>query len=455
MACGMRLLRYSYRKRRTQNDREAWPSAAPPTRAAGSISSALAQGLPGLLPKQIGTARTSTPNSFRIIIQHTVFPSYNRGMTRLFIAACLCLAGRPGVDRHAPRRHPLRETHARSGRQRKLRHRRHQRRRPADIVSGENWYEGPRWIKHKFRSLPYTNNYIDNFSDLPLDVNGDGRIDIVSCSWFAHRLFWSENPGPAAGEWKEHMIETGSPVEFAFLVDLDNDGKAQEVLPEFGDTNMPLAWYEVKPELEAQRRVRQARGQPQELGPRHRRGRRERRWPQRHHHPKGWFEAPPDPRTGDWKWHPDFDLGDTGFIYVYDVNGDGRNDIVTSMAHNYGIFWLEQGADGQWTKHIIDESWSQAHALTLVDLNGDGQKDLLTGKRYMAHNGHDPGEREPLGIYWYEFMRLDGGKKIEWVKHVVDYSTRTGGGMQIPVADLDGDGDLDFVVAGKSGLVLV
>ena len=79
-----------------------------------------------------------------------------------------------------------------------------------------------------------------------MDVNGDGRVDIVSCSWFAHRLFWSENPGRGGGDWNEHMIETGSPVEFAFLVDLDNDGKAREVLPEFGDTNMPLAWYEVK-----------------------------------------------------------------------------------------------------------------------------------------------------------------------------------------------------------------
>ena len=49
-----------------------------------------------------------------------------------------------------------------------------------DIVSGENWYEAPTWTKHKFRDLHYTNNYIDNFSDLPLDVNGDGQIDIVS-----------------------------------------------------------------------------------------------------------------------------------------------------------------------------------------------------------------------------------------------------------------------------------
>jgi hypothetical protein len=318
-----------------------------------------------------------------------------------------------------------------------------------DIVSGENWYEGPRWTKHKFRSLPYTNNYIDNFSDLPLDVNGDGHIDIVSCSWFAHRLFWSENPGRGTGEWKEHMIETGSPVEFAFLVDLDNDGKAREVLPEFGDGKMPLAWYEAKDGQFVKHVV-----SPNSYG--HGIGAGDVNGDGRNDiiTPKGWFEAPPDPRNGTWKWHPDFDLGDTGFIYVYDVNGDGRNDIITSMAHNYGIFWLEQGTGGQWTKHMIDESWSQAHAVTMVDLNGDGQPDLLTGKRYMAHNGHDPGEREPLGIYWYEFMRLDGGKQIEWAKHVVDYSTRTGGGMQIPVADLDGDGDLDFVTAGKSGLFL-
>jgi hypothetical protein len=100
---------------------------------------------------------------------------------------------------------------------------------------------------------------------------------------------------------------------------------------------------------------------------------------------------------------------------------------------------------------VIDESWSQAHALTLADLDGDGHMDFVTGKRYMAHNGKDPGEREPLGVYWYRWGLAADGKRVEFSRHIVDYGSRAGGGMQICVADLDGDGDLDLVTPGKSG----
>ena len=318
-----------------------------------------------------------------------------------------------------------------------------------DIVSGENWYEAPRWTKHHFRDISYSDNYIDNFSDLAIDVTGDGAPDIVSCSYFTKELYWMENPGRGAGAWNKHAIENGWSVEFVFLVDIDNDGKKQELLPQFGQTEAPLSWYELKNGAFVRHVVSpHSYGHGIGAGDVNGDGRTDILTP------KGWFEAPPDPRSGDWKFHPDWDLESTGFLYVVDINGDGRNDVVTSAAHNYGLFWLEHGESSQWTRHTIDESWSQAHAVTMADLNGDGRMDFVTGKRYMAHNGRDPGEREPLGIYWYEYLKSTDGRKVEWVKHVVEYGSRTGGGMQIPVADLDGDGDTDFVVAGKSGLFL-
>ncbi|HWR50368.1 MAG TPA: VCBS repeat-containing protein, partial [Bryobacteraceae bacterium] len=170
--------------------------------------------------------------------------------------------------------------------------------------------------------------------------------------------------------------------------------------------------------------------------------------------PKGWFEAPADPRTGDWRHHADWDeAGHLSFMHVLDLNGDGKNDVLTALSHDYGIFWLEQGAAGKWTRRVIDDSWSQPHALTLVDLTGDGHPELITGKRYMAHNGKDPGEREPLGVYWYESRKSANGQ-VEWVRHVADYGSRAGGGMQIAASDLDGDGDIDLVCPGKSGLFI-
>ncbi|MGJ5817163.1 FG-GAP repeat domain-containing protein [Paludibaculum fermentans] len=317
-----------------------------------------------------------------------------------------------------------------------------------DIMAGEFWYEAPNWTPHRFRTLPFLNNYVDDFSDLVADYDGDGKLDVVSVGWFSKNVSWWKNPGTTAGEWKRQDIETKYNVEFAFLVDADSDGKALEILPQFGNGTAPLTWYEFKGGAWQAHVV-----SPKSYG--HGIGAGDVNGDKRTDivTPKGWFEAPADPRNQPWIYHSDFDLGDTGFLHVLDVNGDGRADIVTSMAHNYGIFWLEQGSDGKWVKHLIDDSWSQGHATVLVDLNQDGRLDLLTGKRYMAHNGKDPGEREPLGVYWYENAKDDKGEPM-FVRHVIDYSTRTGGGMQIAVADINGDGRPDLATGGKSGLFL-
>ncbi|MEN6533155.1 MAG: VCBS repeat-containing protein, partial [Bryobacteraceae bacterium] len=292
----------------------------------------------------------------------------------------------------------------------------------------------------------FSGNYLDTFSDLPLDVDGDGRVDVASVAWFSKKITWWRNPGPRGGAWEQQVVEDGHSTEFAFLADLDNDGKAHEILPQFGSG--PIAWYGIKDGKWVRHIVApRVHGHGIGAGDFNGDGRTDIITP------LGIITAPADPENGTWKFEPEFSLGSTGFIHVLDVNGDGRKDLLTSLAHDYGILWLEKTEDGQWKKHIIDDSWSQAHAVVLTDLNGDGRIDILTGKRYMAHNGKDPGEREPLGIYWYE-SRVDEKGQVEWFRHIIDYSTRAGGGMQIAVADIDGDGDTDFAVGGKSGSFL-
>ena len=356
-----------------------------------------------------------------------------------------------------------------------------------DIISGDSWYEAPLWKKHLIRQINFTQNYVDNFSDLAVDVDGDGYPDIVQFGYFSGNIVWLKNPGKGVGtgpekEWVKTGIDASGPTEFAFLVDLNNDGKALEILPEFDRANVPLAWFELKDHQWVKHVV-----SPQSYG--HGIGAGDINGDGRNDilTPKGWFEAPPHPATGEWIFHatnweefPATPVGrggvapalaatnrtQFGFMYAIDLNGDGLTDVLTTAAHDYGIYWFEQlaaepGKEAQWVRHTIDNSWSQAHASALVDLNGDGQADLVTGKRYMAHNGSDPGEKEPLGLYWYEYRKVPAAGRgasanggVEWVRHLIDYGSRMGAGLQIRVADIDGDGDPDIVAGGKSGLFI-
>ncbi|MCA9264852.1 MAG: alpha/beta fold hydrolase, partial [Planctomycetales bacterium] len=141
-------------------------------------------------------------------------------------------------------------------------------------------------------------------------------------------------------------------------------------------------------------------------------------------------------------------------ILVADVDQDGDADLIWGRGHNVGVYWLEQiGGESarSWQSHAIDTSWSCAHSLTLADVDGDGRDDLVTGKRYLGHDGRDPGENDPLAIYWYRFQL----STHTWRRHLISDGGRIGMDLDPKCVDIDGDGDIDVIAPARCGLSLL
>jgi len=320
-----------------------------------------------------------------------------------------------------------------------------------DIFSGDTWYEAPTWKKHFVRKVPMKRGYYFDFCNAPLDVDGDGFTDIITSAWHNKELAWVKNPGKTGGEFEYILIDKPGNMEPCILADINGD-KQLDVLPMIAKA---AAWYEFKRDKKADHGVRWIK----------------------HDLPKesaghgtgagdingdglcdvighmGWAEQTKNPDK-KWVWHADFDLGKTSIpIPVYDVDDDGDNDLIFGMGHGYGLYWMEQqNKDGKrtWTKHEIDKSWSQVHNVLMADLDGDGKKEIVTGKRYFAHNGKDPGANDPCCVYYYCY---DKAKK-KWIRHTISEGGKAGYGQHSNIADIDGDGDLDIVAPGKSGLFM-
>ena len=185
----------------------------------------------------------------------------------------------------------------------------------------------------------------------------------------------------------------------------------------------------------------------------------------------GWWQQPKDwDETSEWKFHEvDFAFEEPNQggaqMYAYDVDGDGDNDVVTALnAHAYGFAWFENiEADGviSFTPHMIMSkkpsdnpygvAFSQLHALGCADIDGDGIKDIVTGKCYYAHNGRDPGAEEPAVLFWFRTHRMENGE-VEFIPYQID--TDSGVGRQIATDDVNGDGKIDIVTSNKKGVFL-
>jgi len=325
-----------------------------------------------------------------------------------------------------------------------------------DIMVGDLWYESPSWKVHEIRKVGKFvagRGYSNCFNCWAFDINRDGWVDQMVVPWPGKAGIWYENPKNKPGHWKARPFAPDVSNETPLFADLLGNGHGVGVFGCKGamvwaganaDPEKPFDIHKIDPGPKAPGTKRYSHGLG--VGDVNSDGRNDVLVT------AGWWEAPEDRTKEGWTFHK-ADLGpDCADMLVYDVDGDGDSDVINSSAHKYGIWWHEQkpSPDGPtFTKHEIAKDWSQAHAMILADMNGDGLVDFVTGKRYLAHNGGDPGSKEPAVMYWYELRRPARGK-VEFIPHKFDDSS--GVGTQFVVCDFNADGRPDVVTSNKAGV---
>lgn len=325
--------------------------------------------------------------------------------------------------------------------------------------------------------------YSDYFLSYAYDFNGDSWDDVLVYGLPGEPALLFVNPQGKPGDWAKHAIFDVADGESPDLKDVNGDGKP-ELLVHSSNANKPK---EAKgkgggqlgyAEIDWANPLGKARFRP--ITPKSAEND-EKYFRYTHGYgagdvngdgrtdildKDGWREQPADTKEDkDWGFHPGpfVPSGVRGgsFMYVYDVNGDGRNDVITSYdAHGFGFGWFEQKADGSFIEHKIMGStpeenahgvkFSQLHAIRLVDVDGDGLMDLVTGKRRWAHGPlkDDEPNAAPV-LYWFQLKR-DGKGGAEFIPHLVDDDS--GVGTQVTTGDLNKDGKPDIIVANKKGV---
>lgn len=363
-----------------------------------------------------------------------------------------------------------------------------------DVIAGPYWYEGPDFQKRHelypptktFRkklpdgtetqiegfegALGVTNKYSDNFFVWIRDFNKDQWNDLLVVGFPGQDTAWFENPKGSNRHWTRHVVFEPTDNESPAFTDLTGDGLPELVCnskgyygyasPDWNNPARPWAFHAVSPNNNYG-----AFTHGMGVGDINGDGRADLL------EKNGWWEQPPS-LTGDpvWKFHKQFFGAGGSQIYAYDVNGDGRNDVITALAaHGFGLAWYEQLPRKQpqpeiaFREHMVMNSlpqenryglvFSELHAIDLVDMDGDGLKDIVTGKRYWSHGRMGAPDRDAAAVtYWFRLVR-GRNKSVDWIPYLIDNDT--GVGTQVVAGDLNGDGKPDVVVANKKGATVL
>jgi len=348
-----------------------------------------------------------------------------------------------------------------------------------DVISGSKYYLGPDYKVSRDIYVGQTVNVDTQYTpaavNFAFDYTGDGYPDVLVTEGRAIVLY--VNPGKEVRRWDRYPVIPSATAEVDVFRDVDGDGVPDAVFVGGGTVN----WASPQKGNPTAPWTVHAVSEPGFSGPlsQHGIGAGDINGDGRVDiiSAYGWWEQPAKGTPpGPWVYHPvNFNRwpraggGPGGAeMDVYDVNGDGLPDVVTALeAHGWGLAWYEQKRDKAsgaitFVQHMIMDdfttknpggvTFSELHAMTIGDIDGDGIPDIIVGKRLYAHNEsyNDP---DPFGdpvLYWFRTVRnpkAPGG--AEFVPEMIH--NRSGVGSTVTAADLNKDGAMDVITSTDQG----
>ncbi|MBI1901992.1 MAG: FG-GAP repeat protein [Planctomycetia bacterium] len=337
----------------------------------------------------------------------------------------------------------------------------------ADVAYGPYWFRGPDY-KEKYEIFPAkpqnVEAYANCFFSWIYDFDGDGKNDVLTAGFPGTPAYVYRNPGKEglAQPWPKHEVFDQVSNEAPQFLNVVGDERPELLCARDGFYGYATIDWQ-KPLEKWTYHIVSERIAPTPFG--HGLGAGDVNGDKRSDIlcKDGWLEQP-ESLKGDpqWTFHKVQFAGPGGAeMYAYDVDGDGDNDVITSLeAHSYGLAWHEQvQEDGNvaFKQHLVmgrtpaenkyGVLFTEPHTVALADIDGDGLKDIVTGKTYYSHHKQSPLWDAGAVVYWFRLVRGKDG--VDYVPYKAD--GEAGVGRQLSVGDVNGDKLPDIVVGGMKG----